>query len=91
MQIHAVVRRYTYMFVQAKVKPYSYKLLHTRVKHKGEFTKDVCSGIPETLYRKEKHLIQARVRKRSGSVVECLTRDLGVAGSSLTGVTVSCP
>ena len=26
-------------------------------------------------------------RERSGSVVECLTRDRGVAGSSLTGVT----
>ena len=29
--------------------------------------------------------------ERSGSVVECLTRDRGVAGSSLTGVTVLCP
>ena len=27
-------------------------------------------------------------RERSGSVVECLTRDRGAAGSSLTGVTV---
>ena len=27
------------------------------------------------------------VRERSGSVVECLTRDRGAAGSSLTGVT----
>ena len=27
-------------------------------------------------------------RERSGSVVECLTRDRRVAGSSLTGVTV---
>ena len=26
-------------------------------------------------------------RERSGSMVECLTRDRGVAGSSLTGVT----
>ena len=26
-------------------------------------------------------------RERSGSVVECLTRDLGATGSSLTGVT----
>ena len=31
------------------------------------------------------------VRERSGSVVECLTRDRGAAGSSLTGVTVLCP
>ena len=28
---------------------------------------------------------------RSGSVVECLTRDRGAAGSSPTGVTVLCP
>ena len=27
-------------------------------------------------------------RERSGSMVECLTRDRGAAGSSLTGVTV---
>ena len=30
-------------------------------------------------------------RERSGSVVECLTRDLEAAGSSLTGVTALCP
>ena len=29
--------------------------------------------------------------EHSGSVVECLTRDRGAAGSSLTGVTVLCP
>ena len=29
--------------------------------------------------------------KRSGSVVECLTRDRRAAGSSLTGVTALCP
>ena len=31
------------------------------------------------------------VWERSGSVVECLTRDRGAAGSSLTGVTALCP
>ena len=31
------------------------------------------------------------VRERSGSVVECLTRDRRAAGSSLTSVTVLCP
>ena len=31
------------------------------------------------------------LRKHSGSVVECLTRDLGAAGSSLTGITALCP
>ena len=30
-------------------------------------------------------------RERSGSVVECLTRDRWVAGSSLTSVTALCP
>ena len=30
-------------------------------------------------------------REPSGSVVECLTRDRGAAGSSLTGVTALCP
>ena len=29
--------------------------------------------------------------ERSGSVVECLTRDRGGTGWSLTGVTVLCP
>ena len=29
-------------------------------------------------------------RERSGSVVECLTRDQGATGSSLTGVTALC-
>ena len=31
------------------------------------------------------------IRECSGSVVECLTRDQGFAGSSLTGVTALCP
>ena len=30
-------------------------------------------------------------RERSGSMVECLTRDRRAAGSSLTGVTALCP
>ena len=30
-------------------------------------------------------------RERSGSVVECLTRDRKAAGSSLTDVTAVCP
>ena len=29
--------------------------------------------------------------ERSGSVVECLTRDRGAQGSSLTGITMFCP
>ena len=44
------------------------------------------------LYREnhEKNLVwnhMAETRERSGSVVECLTRDREAAGSSLTGVT----
>ena len=35
-------------------------------------------------------IIWAR-RERSGSAVECLTRDRGAAGSSFTGVTALCP
>ena len=34
---------------------------------------------------------QARVKERSGLVIDCLTRDQGAEGSSLTGVTVLCP
>ena len=34
---------------------------------------------------------QKNCRERSGSEVECLTRDRGAAGSSLTGVTALCP
>ena len=30
-------------------------------------------------------------REHSGSVVECLTQDLGAAGSSLVSITVLCP
>ena len=40
---------------------------------------------------KEPSISYSRQGERSGSVVECLTRDRGVAGSSLTGVTVLCP
>ena len=39
----------------------------------------------------KKNCCQALKRERSGSVLECLTRDRGVVGSSLTGVTALCP
>ena len=32
-----------------------------------------------------------KIRERSGSVVECLTRDCVASGSSIAGVTVLCP
>ena len=38
-----------------------------------------------------KKQITKGLRERSGSVVECLTRDGGAVGSSLTGVTLLCP
>ena len=39
------------------------------------------------LYFIDTVIITFQVREHSGSVVECLTRDRGAAGSSLTGVT----
>ena len=36
-------------------------------------------------------LVNTPEREPSGSLVECLTRDRRVAGSSLTGVTALCP
>ena len=38
-----------------------------------------------------KRTVSMRRWERSGSVVECLTRDGGAAGSSLTGITALCP
>ena len=35
--------------------------------------------------------LEIQKRKHSGSEVECLTRDGGAAGSSITGVTMLCP
>ena len=46
------------------------------------------------LIYQQKHMLwvlKRNVREGSGSVLECLTWDRGVAGSSLTGVTVLCP
>ena len=46
------------------------------------------------LYRNNDNLtkgLQIYEWERSGSVVECLTRDRRAAGSSLTGVTALCP
>ena len=38
-----------------------------------------------------KYQVVSYIRDRSGSMGECLTRDQGFAGSSLTGITVLCP
>ena len=43
------------------------------------------------LLGRRKSRLLVKKRKRSGSVVECLTRDRGAAGSSLSGVTAACP
>ena len=35
--------------------------------------------------------VKSYIEQRGGSVEVCLTRDQGMAGQSLTGVTVLCP
>ena len=40
---------------------------------------------------KTEHVVVIIVSNFHGSIVECLTRDRGVTGSSLTGVTALCP
>ena len=52
--------------------------------------KNYFSSIMSIVFTSFKHpklQISIKIRERSGSVVECLTRDRRVAGSSLTGVT----
>ena len=53
--------------------------------HKKVFKKDISVDSKKKKKKKKKKMIA--VRERSGSVVECLTRDRKGAGSSLTGVT----
>ena len=57
--------------------------------------KIICTSKQETLtYNKgadQPAHPHSLIRERSGSVVECLTRDRRAAGSSLTGVTALCP
>ena len=48
----------------------------------------VNTSCTEVLEGRKQHL---NGWERSGSVVECLTRDRGAAGSSLTGFTALCP
>ena len=48
--------------------------------------KDQMRGFVATTFGVDLQLILQR-RERSGSVVECLTRDRGAAGSSLTSAT----
>ena len=56
-------------------------------------TDKICMGMAERgsfkKYSEAVHIpfLKGCVRERSGSVVECLTRDRRAAGSSLTGVT----
>ena len=45
----------------------------------------------EPLYSFVEIIFSVLLRERSGSVVECLTRDRRAAGSSLTGVNALCP
>ena len=49
----------------------------------------IQSSAQNTTYLYSK--LSAYIRECSGSVVECLTRDRGATGLSLTGVTALCP
>ena len=51
------------------------------------YTAFTCYNIFTIIYPFSWKLAQFYYRERSGSVVECLTRDRGVAGLSLTGIT----
>ena len=57
------------------------------VQNQNNFTEVVLMLLSTKIDQK----VQLGQRERSGSVVECLTRDQRAAGSSLTGVTVLCP
>ena len=48
-------------------------------------------NIDSTLKDRNSSLHTKRLGERSGSVVECLTRDRRSVGSSLAGVTALCP
>ena len=57
-------------------------------------TKVLVAGVREKFNKvciKSVISLPARVREHSGSVVECLTRDQGAMGLSLTGITAMCP
>ena len=58
-----------------------------------EWINDECSGYGmDHAWVTEDGILQTMLKlEHSGSAVECLTRDRGTAGSSLTGVTVLCP
>ena len=49
----------------------------------GTHSRDIDYGLVQNV-----DLLSPLDRERSDSLVECLTRDRGAAGSSLTGVTV---
>ena len=63
-----------------------------RAKNKGTLIFHGVQVIMEYDLHVQQHLHDTcQAWKRSGSVVKCLTRDRGTAGSSLTDVTVLCP
>ena len=51
---------------------------------------DIPSSVHVLSILPDEHIL-VHVGERSGSVLECLTRDRGATGLSLTGVTVLCP
>ena len=50
----------------------------------------ICSDLPEPSLHADV-ISTVKSEERGGSVVECLTQDRGVVGSSLTSCTALCP
>ena len=68
------------------IKPY-HNLLHMPIKSSRKTHAPPSSETRRLNFSKQESLNQ----ERSGSVVECLTRDRGATGPSFTGVTALCP
>ena len=52
---------------------------------------DTMAAVQVCIFSKKRIFLSLTVEERGCSVVECLTQDQGVTGSSLTGGTVLCP
>ena len=69
----------------------TYKFLRFYCQVRQIYLKLPCVLSTYFTYLEKMEFSQFSIRERSGSEVECLTRDRGAAGSSLTGVTGLCP
>ena len=78
VMLHIQLKRMKHTYMLANVLP-----LHTSLTPGG--------SIGHFFFFSVSSHVACRIRERSGSVVECLTRDRRAAGSSLTGVTALCP